>query len=172
MDNHIIKKLSSVVPYTYEYESENDHICRSYAAICGTFMQHKTIKLRNTCKIIEQQRVMLNKIVNINHTVTKFATSVPDNCMIMFTNVGKKRTTFAEITLKIEWTPVRGPEHEDVHKGEGVNGHSYHYEIWNHCSICLAFMRMCKKFGKKTSTFAEVTQQSMEHSYNTRTYAS
>jgi len=32
---------------------------------------------RNTCKITGQKRVMFNKIVNINHIVTKFATIVP-----------------------------------------------------------------------------------------------
>ena len=55
-----------------------------------------------TCKIIGQQRVMLNKIVNIirRPTITKFGTIVPYICMIMCTNFGKKRTTFAEVTLK------------------------------------------------------------------------
>src|SRR6218665_1299839 len=106
MNNHIITKFSSVVPYAYEYESENDHICRSYTAICGIFIQHKNIMLRNrpTCKIIGQQHAMLNKIVNINHTVTKFATIVPYTCMIMCTNFGKKRT-FAKITLKNRMDP-------------------------------------------------------------------
>jgi len=46
---------------------------------------------------------MFNKIVNINHIITQFATLVPCTCMIRpkCVNLGKKRTTFAEVTLKI-----------------------------------------------------------------------
>ena len=53
---------------------------------------------------------MFNKIININHIITKFATVVPYTCMIMCTKFGKKRTIFAEVTLKGEWTQIRGPE--------------------------------------------------------------
>jgi len=60
---------------------------------------------RNTCKITGQQHVMFNKIVNINHTITKFAAIVPYTCMIMYSNFGKKRTTFAEATLKNRMDP-------------------------------------------------------------------
>jgi len=55
---------------------------------------------RNTCKITGQQHVMFNKIVNMNHTITKFATVIPYTCMIMCTKFGKKQTSFAEVTLK------------------------------------------------------------------------
>jgi len=45
MDNHIITKCATVVPYAYEYVSkfwqEHDHICRIYTAIRGTVIQHK-----------------------------------------------------------------------------------------------------------------------------------
>jgi len=62
---------------------------------------------RNTCKITGQQRVMFNKIVNINSTITKFVVVVPYTCtyMIMCTNLGMKRTSFAEVTLKNRMDP-------------------------------------------------------------------
>ena len=68
---------------------------------------------RSTCKITGQQRVMFNKIININHTIAKYATIVPYTCIIMCTNVGKKWTTFPEVTLKIlmgrsSWTRACG----------------------------------------------------------------
>jgi len=54
---------------------------------------------------------MCNKIVNINHIITKFGTVVSYTSIIICTNFGKKLPTFAEVTLKIEWTKVSGPEH-------------------------------------------------------------
>jgi len=85
-----------------------------------------------------QQRVMLNKIININHTVTKFATVIPYTFMIMCTNFRQKRTTFAEITLKNRMDPSsRTQARGRPHGGGGVNGQSYHYQICYPCSICL-----------------------------------
>jgi len=55
---------------------------------------------RNIRKIIRQQRVMFNKIVNIYRTITKFATIVPHTCLIMCANFDKKRTTFVEVTIQ------------------------------------------------------------------------
>ena len=43
----------------------------------------------NTCKITGQQRIMFNKIVTINHIITKFATFVLYTCMNMYTKCGK-----------------------------------------------------------------------------------
>jgi len=56
----------------------------------------------STCKITGPRHVMFNKIININHIITKFATVDPSTCtcMIMCTTFGKKCTTFAEITLQ------------------------------------------------------------------------
>jgi len=54
----------------------------------------------NTCKITGQQRIMFNKIVNINHIITKFATFVPYTCVVMSlmcTKFGKTWTTIAEV---------------------------------------------------------------------------
>ena len=51
-------------------------------------------------KITSPRRVMFNKIVNINHIVTKFAPLVLYTFAIMYANVWKKLTTFAEVTLK------------------------------------------------------------------------
>src|SRR6218665_1131777 len=122
------------------------------------------------CKIIGQQRVMLNKIVNIirTPTITKFGTIVPYICMIMCTNFGKKRTTFAEITLKSRMYPssrtrARGRPQE----GRGSMNNRIITKFGT--VVPYDYMRTCPDFGKKTSTFAEVTQQSVEHSYNTRT---
>jgi len=42
---------------------------------------------------------MFNKIINLNHIITKFATFVPHTCLIMGKKIGRKWTTFAEITL-------------------------------------------------------------------------
>ena len=49
---------------------------------------------RNTCKITGQHCVMFNKSVNINFTITKFATIVSYmyTCMSVCTHFGKKRT--------------------------------------------------------------------------------
>jgi len=44
---------------------------------------------------------MFNKIVNINYIITKIRSS----CVIMCTHLGKKRTTFAKVTLKIRMDP-------------------------------------------------------------------
>src|SRR6218665_547815 len=90
---------------------------------------------RNTCKITGQQRVMFNKIVNTNRTITKFATFVPYTCMILCTDFGKKRTSFAEVTLKnlmdqSLWTRACGSP-------EGGRGSMDHYQICYRCSICL-----------------------------------
>jgi len=54
----------------------------------------------NTCKINGQQRVMFNRIVNINCIITKLAAVGSYTCMIVCKNFGKKWTTFAEVTLK------------------------------------------------------------------------
>jgi len=43
---------------------------------------------------------MFCKIVNTNYIITKFAAFVSYTCMIMCKKFGKKRTTFAEVTLK------------------------------------------------------------------------
>ena len=43
---------------------------------------------------------MFNKIITINHIITKFATFVPYTYMIMCKKFGKKWTTFAEVALK------------------------------------------------------------------------
>jgi len=67
--------------------------------------QAMVFMLRNTCKINGQQHVMFNKIANINHTITKFAPVVPYTCALMCTNFGKKRTSFAEVTLKNRMDP-------------------------------------------------------------------
>jgi len=45
---------------------------------------------------------MFNEIVDINHIFTKFLSVVPHTCMC--TKFDKKRTTFAEVILKVEWT--------------------------------------------------------------------
>ena len=56
------------------------------------------------CKITGPRRVMFNKIVNINHNITKFTSYVTgvvlNTCMIMCTNFGKKRSKFTQISLK------------------------------------------------------------------------
>src|SRR6218665_2577616 len=46
------------------------------------------------------RHVMHDKIVNINHIIPKFASIVPYMCMIRRTKFGKKRTTFASVTVK------------------------------------------------------------------------
>jgi len=43
---------------------------------------------------------MFNKIANINHIITNFATFVPYTCVIMCAKFCKKWTTFAEVTLE------------------------------------------------------------------------
>ena len=48
---------------------------------------------------------MFNKIVSIIHIITKYATFVLFMCIIMWTNFGKKWTTFAEVTLKSRMDP-------------------------------------------------------------------
>jgi len=89
-----------------KFLQENAHICESYTAIRGAFLQHKNIIMpRNTCKIIGQQRVMFNKIVHMNHTITKFATTVPNTCVIMCTHFCKKLTAFAAVALKHRMDP-------------------------------------------------------------------
>jgi len=49
---------------------------------------------------------MFNKIVNINHIITKFAAVVLYICMIMCTN----GPNLQKLHQKVEWTQVRGPE--------------------------------------------------------------
>src|SRR6218665_3238278 len=52
-------------------------------------------------KITKPRHLMFNKIININHVITKFATLVPHIRIIMCTNCGKKRTTFSEVTCTL-----------------------------------------------------------------------
>ena len=72
-----------------------------------SMLNNESLKYKCTCtwEITGQRRVMFSKIVNINHTTTKFATIVPYTCVIMRTNFGKKQTTFAEVTLKHRMDP-------------------------------------------------------------------
>src|SRR6218665_920483 len=111
MDNYIITKFAAVVPYacmciythfgrkttTFSEVTSNplnSHTTQEHTCTC-------TCMTRNTCKIIGQQRVMFNKIVKLNRIITKFATIVQYTVMIMGTHFGQKRTTSAEVTLKI-----------------------------------------------------------------------
>jgi len=48
---------------------------------------------------------MFNKIVNLNHIITKFTALVPHSFVIAYSNFVKKRTTFAEVTLKQRMDP-------------------------------------------------------------------
>src|SRR6218665_987536 len=110
----------------------------TFAEVTQQSVEHNTTQEhmpRNTCKITGQQRVMFNKIVNTNRTITKFATFVPYTCMIMCTDFGKKRTSFTEVTLKnlmdqSLWTRACGSP-------EGGRGSMDHYQICYRCSICL-----------------------------------
>src|SRR6218665_1384192 len=61
--------------------------------------------------------------------------------------------------------------HVEVHKG-GLDLMDNHI-ITKFATVVPYALSMCPNFVKKTSTFfAEFTQQSVGHSYNTRTYAS
>jgi len=81
MDNHIITKFASVVPYACI------SMCTNFSKKTTTFedvtqqsVEHSyNIRHmpRNTCKITGQQRVIFNKILNIGHIITKFTTIVP-----------------------------------------------------------------------------------------------
>src|SRR6218665_97354 len=82
-DNHTITRIATVVPFAYIVCVQ---ILESNPWNLHTTQEHMP---RNTCKITGQQRAMFNKIVNINHTKTKFATIVPYTCVIMCTHLQK-----------------------------------------------------------------------------------
>jgi len=48
---------------------------------------------------------MFNKIEIINHIIIKFATVVPNTCMIMCPKCGKKMITAAEVTVTSRMDP-------------------------------------------------------------------
>jgi len=50
---------------------------------------------------------MFSKIVNINHTITEFATIVSNTCVIMSPISDNNWTTFAEFTLKNLMDPTK-----------------------------------------------------------------
>ena len=74
MDNHIITKFATIVPYALS-------MCPNFVKKTSTFFAEFTQQSvghsynTNIC-IIGQQRVMFNKIVNINDTIAKFATII------------------------------------------------------------------------------------------------
>ena len=109
--------------------------------------------------------MIFNKIININHTITKFATIAPYTCLIMCTNFSKKRTTFAKVTLN-RMNPSFRTVARERPKGEGSIGD--HFITKFSTVVSCAYMRMCPNFVKKMTTFAEVMQHSVEHSHNQR----
>src|SRR6218665_49137 len=64
------------------------------------------------------------------------------------------------------WRFTSWQRHVDVHHGEGSM--DIHIITKFAAVVSYACMSMCKKLCKKWKAFAEVTQQSVEHSYNTR----
>src|SRR6218665_3436508 len=101
--------------------------------------------------------VMFNNIVNVNHTITKFATIVPYTCMIIYSYFGEKRTTFAEVTLKNRMSPssrTRACGHRQGEEGSIDNHIITKFATF----VPRAYTSTSPNFGKNTTTVEEVTQ--------------
>src|SRR6218665_3692810 len=68
--------------------------------------------------------------------------------------------------MQRSWPFISYRRHVDVRKG---GGQWTIISLPNSLPLFHMLMSMCPNFGKKMTTYAEVTQKSVEQSYNTRT---